>query len=93
MDEISPGEEESTSSRKVAGFIATMMSTPPRRPRCPASLTRTSYQVGSPWMFEGKMLARADRDPHPEHRLREQVVRARRARAVDVGELDDEVVD
>src|SRR5262245_44755489 len=32
------------------------MSTPPRRPRCPASVTRTSYQVGRPWMLEGKML-------------------------------------
>jgi hypothetical protein len=29
---------------------------PPRRPSQPASLTRTSYQVGSPWMFDGKML-------------------------------------
>src|SRR3954468_11920595 len=36
--------------------MATIMSTPPRRPRCPASVTLTSYQVGSPWMFEGKML-------------------------------------
>src|SRR5688572_15684134 len=33
-----------------------MRSTPPRRPSQPDSLTRTSYQVGSPWMFEGKML-------------------------------------
>src|SRR5215470_20048288 len=32
------------------------MSTPPRRPRWPLSLILTSYQVGSPWMFEGKML-------------------------------------
>src|SRR3954466_15917518 len=39
--------------------MATMRSTPPRRPRCPASVTRTSYQVGSPWMFEGKMLREA----------------------------------
>src|SRR5688572_7903212 len=33
-----------------------MRSTPPRRPRWPASVTRTSYQVGRPWMLEGKML-------------------------------------
>jgi hypothetical protein len=33
-----------------------MRSTPPRRPRYPDSVTRTSYQVGSPWMFDGKML-------------------------------------
>src|SRR5262245_37476158 len=33
-----------------------MRSTPPRRPRWPFSLTRTSYQVGRPWMFDGKML-------------------------------------
>ena len=32
------------------------MSTPPRRPSQPFSVTLTSYQVGSPWMFEGKML-------------------------------------
>ena len=41
---------------KVCGFIATIRSTPPRAPRCPASVMRTSYQVGSPWMFDGKML-------------------------------------
>src|SRR5437762_3177763 len=33
-----------------------MRSTPPRRPSQPDSETRTSYQVGRPWMFEGKML-------------------------------------
>src|SRR5437868_14438468 len=32
------------------------MSTPPRRPRWPLSLIRTSYQVGRPWMLDGKML-------------------------------------
>src|SRR5712691_13467112 len=36
--------------------MATMRSTPPRRPSQPDSETRTSYHVGSPWMFEGKML-------------------------------------
>src|SRR5689334_22688769 len=41
---------------QVCGFIATMRSTPPRAPRCPASVMRTSYQVGSPWMLEGKIL-------------------------------------
>src|SRR5262245_28231926 len=44
-----------TSASQVWGFIATMRSTPPRRPSQPASLTRTSYQVGSPWMLDGKM--------------------------------------
>src|SRR5580658_4172218 len=44
------------SSSQVSGFIATIMSTPPRRPRCPDSEMRTSYQVGRPWMFDGKML-------------------------------------
>ena len=43
--------------------MATMMSTPSRRPRCPASLTRTSNQVGSPWMFDGKMLRTATGTP------------------------------
>src|SRR5260221_2102084 len=33
-----------------------MRSTPPRRPSHPDSETRTSYQVGRPWMFDGKML-------------------------------------
>ena len=36
--------------------MATIKSVPPRAPRWPASEIRTSYQVGSPWMFEGKML-------------------------------------
>src|SRR5260221_11229386 len=40
----------------VCGFIATMRSTPPRRPSQPCCETRTSYHVGRPWMFEGKML-------------------------------------
>ena len=29
---------------------------PPRRPSQPRSVTRTSYHVGKPWMFDGKML-------------------------------------
>ena len=29
---------------------------PPRRPSQPRSVTRTSYQVGRPWMFDGKIL-------------------------------------
>ena len=48
---------------QVCGFIATMKSTPPRAPRWPASVTRTSYQVGSPWMLEGKMLRGATGTP------------------------------
>src|SRR6476620_8615340 len=45
-----------TSFSQVCGFIATMRSTPPRAPRCPSSVIRTSYQVGRPWMLDGKML-------------------------------------
>src|SRR5579884_4077302 len=41
---------------QVCGFIATIMSTPPRRARWPCSLILTSNQVGRPWMFDGKML-------------------------------------
>src|SRR5438874_2386027 len=41
---------------QVSGFIATIMSTPPRRARWPLSLMRTSNQVGRPWMLDGKML-------------------------------------
>src|SRR5215472_2809944 len=33
-----------------------MRSVPPRAPRWPASEMRTSYQVGRPWIFDGKML-------------------------------------
>src|ERR1700740_2822348 len=40
-----------------------MRSTPPRRPRHPASFTRTSNHVGRPWMFEGKMLRGATGTP------------------------------
>src|SRR5262249_38296609 len=47
---------EAMSLSKVCGFIATMRSVPPRAPRWPDSDTRTSYQVGRPWMFDGKML-------------------------------------
>src|SRR5438270_13489347 len=43
--------------------MATMKSTPPRRPRQPASVTRTSYQVGRPWIFDGKMLRAATGTP------------------------------
>ncbi len=42
---------EAMSLSQVCGFIATIRSQPPRRP-----ITRTSYQVGRPWMLEGKML-------------------------------------
>src|ERR1700740_2844635 len=48
-----------TSLSQVCGFIATMRSVPPRAPRCPASEMRTSYQVGNPWMLDGKMLGGA----------------------------------
>src|SRR5437763_15069152 len=51
------------SRSQVCGFMATIRSTPPRRPRCPASVTRTSNQVGRPWMFEGKMLRAATGTP------------------------------
>src|SRR3989442_9069212 len=37
-------------------------------------------------------VARRDRNTHAQDRLGEQQIRRRRARAVDVGELDDEVV-
>src|ERR1041384_3920634 len=47
---------EATSLSQVCGFMQTIRSTPPRRPSQPSPDTRTSYQVGRPWMFEGKML-------------------------------------
>src|SRR5580693_1657984 len=47
---------EATSLSQVCGFIATIRSVPPRAPRWFASDTRTSYQVGRPWMLDGKIL-------------------------------------
>src|SRR5208282_5060321 len=41
----------------------------------------------------GEDVARARRDAHPQDRLGEERVGARRPRSVDVGEFDDEVVD
>src|ERR1700742_2244555 len=43
--------------------MATIRSTPPRRPSQPSPDTRTSYQVGRPWMFDGKMLRVATGTP------------------------------
>src|ERR1700744_1848280 len=54
---------EETSLSQVCGFIATIRSTPPRRPSQPWPETRTSYQVGRPWMLEGKMLRDATGTP------------------------------
>src|ERR1700729_4137192 len=48
---------------QVCGFIATIRSTPPRRPTQPLPEMRTSYQVGRPWMLEGKMLRDATGTP------------------------------
>ena len=45
-----------------------------------------------PLNVRGKDVARGDRHAHPHHGAREQLVGARRARSVDVGEPDDEVV-
>ena len=59
----------------------------------PSRVTRTSYQVGRPWMLRGEDVARADRHAHAQDGLGEQLVGRGRARAVDVGELDDEIVD
>src|SRR5271170_7795837 len=40
-----------------------MKSTPARAPRYPASDTRISYQVGRPWIFDGKILRGATGTP------------------------------
>src|ERR1700730_1377476 len=40
-----------------------MRSTPPRRPRQPASLIRPSNQVGTPWILDGKMFRGATGTP------------------------------
>src|SRR5258707_9189141 len=54
---------EATSLSQVWGFIAAIKSTPPRRPTQPLPETRTSYQVGRPWMLEGKILREATGTP------------------------------
>src|SRR5579872_4928580 len=54
---------DATSWSQVCGFIATIRSTPPRRPRWFASEMRTSNQVGRPWMLDGKMLRAATGTP------------------------------
>src|SRR6185437_175146 len=56
IEEITPGLMLAMSWSQVCGFIATMRSMPPRAPKWPASEMRHSYQVGRPWMFDGKML-------------------------------------
>src|SRR5215831_5613318 len=54
---------EAISLSQVWGFIATIRSTPPRRPSQPLPDTRTSNQVGRPWMLDGKMLRVATGTP------------------------------
>src|ERR1044072_87489 len=54
---------DAMSLSNVCGFIATIRSTPPRRPSQPWPETRTSYQVGRPWMLDGKMLRDATGTP------------------------------
>src|SRR5580704_3755649 len=54
---------EAMSLSQVWGFIATIRWTPPRRPSQPWPDTRTSYQVGRPWMLEGKILRDATGTP------------------------------
>src|SRR5512145_3043158 len=40
---------------KEAGFIATTISCSSRRAMKPSLLTRMVYQVGKPWIFDGKI--------------------------------------
>src|SRR5882762_1025470 len=54
---------EAISLSQVWGFIAALRWTPPRRPSQPLPETRTSYQVGRPWILEGKMLRDATGTP------------------------------
>src|SRR3954467_11621512 len=54
---------EAMSLSQVCGFIATIRSQPPRRPTQPLPDTRTSNQVGRPWIFDGKILRVATGTP------------------------------
>ena len=81
------------SSSQVCGFIATIMSTPPRRPRWPVFANPHLEPGRQALDVRRKDVARARRDSHAQDRLGEQRVGAGRARSVDVGEFDDEVVD
>ena len=49
-----PGTSSSMSRAYVSAFMATMRSKSGVRATCPSPLTRISYQVGRPWMFDGK---------------------------------------
>ena len=64
-------------------------------PAAPAVARRRAPRTTSagPGCSTGRCCARPPARPCAGWRLREQAVRRRRARAVDVGELDDEVVD
>ena len=93
VEQVAAGLDLRTSSFQVSGFIATIRSTPPRRPRQPSSTTRTSYHVGRPWMFDGKMFRAATGTPMFSTAFANSPFARRRAGAVDVGELDDEIVD
>src|ERR1700729_3356204 len=47
---------EATPVSQGCGVIAPIMAMPPRAPRWLSSVTRTSYQVGRPWMLDGNTL-------------------------------------
>lgn len=49
-----PGSSSAMSRAYVASFSATSRSKRGARAVCPAALTRISYHVGIPWMFDGK---------------------------------------
>ena len=93
VEEIPSGEEGVDVLAEGRGVHRDHDVDPAAPPEAPRLAHPHLVPGGEPLDVRGKDVAGADRDPHPEHRLREQVVRARRARAVDVGELDDEVVD
>src|SRR6185437_253663 len=50
-----PGRTVAMSFAIVSGFIATTRSMSDGRAFQPSALTRISYHVGSPWMFDGKI--------------------------------------
>ena len=80
------------SCAKVCGFMATSMSAPPRAPSRPCFADAHLIPGRQALDVRGEDVARRDRHAHAQDRAREHQVGARRARAVDVGEADDEIV-
>ena len=92
VEEIAARLDRGDVRSKVCGFIATIISVPPRAPRWPSPDDADFVPGRQALDVRGEDVARRDRHAHAQNRSREQEIGARRAGAVDVREADDEVV-